>query len=356
MSWHGILGHDDVAEQFRRALKRERLASSFLFVGPEGIGKRTFALKLAQALLCQTRSEKAMDPCGACPACVQVDADSHPDLMVVSKPKLKSFLPLELLIGDQEHRMREGLCHSIALKPLMGGRKVAVVDDADYLNPEGANCLLKTLEEPPPRSVLILIGTSPAKQLPTIRSRCQLVRFRPLSPDVVAELLTRTGLIEDPGEARRLAGYSEGSIQKALDLADPELWTFRTRLYGHLAEPVLQSVRLSRAVVAFVDEAGKEAAARRGRMRQVVRMAADFYRHLLHALSGAPQPEDAELRDWVERTIPIWPGDALAAAACLERCLEAAEQIDRNVNPTTLVECWLDDLYKITATGRATVG
>jgi DNA polymerase-3 subunit delta' len=355
MSWHDILGHDDVVERFRRALGRERLASSFLFVGPEGIGKRTFALRLAQALLCGTRPEKAMDPCGECPACVQVDAGSHPDLMVVSKPKLKSFLPLELLIGDQQHRMREGLCHSIALKPLMGGRKVAVVDDADYLNAEGANSLLKTLEEPPPRSVLILVGTSPAKQLPTIRSRCQLVRFRSLSPEIVAELLRRCGLVEDPAEARRLAGYSEGSLQKALDLADPELWTFRTRLFEHLAAPVLQSVRLSRAVVAFVDEAGKEAAARRGRMRQVVRMAADFYRHLLHAQSGASQPEDVELRDWVERAVPTWPGDELVAAACLQRCLDAAGQIDRNANPTTLVECWLDDLYKITATGRATV-
>ena len=67
--------------------------------------------------------------------------------------------------------MHEGLCHDIALRPFMGGYKVALIDDADYLNAEGANCLLKTLEEPPPRSVLILIGTSPAKQLPTIRSR-----------------------------------------------------------------------------------------------------------------------------------------------------------------------------------------
>ena len=89
-------------------------------------------------------------------------------------------------------------------------------------------------------------------------------------------------------------------------------------------------------------------------MRLVVRMAADFYRHLLHAASGAPQPDDAELRDWVDRALPNWPGDELAAAACLERCLDAAEQIDRNANPTTLVECWLDDLSKITATGRAT--
>src|SRR3989339_1058291 len=231
MAWHGILGHDDVVELFRRALERGRLASSFLLAGPAGIGKRAFALKLAQVLLCQTRPEEAMDPCEQCPACLQVLAGSHPDLEAVAKPADKSFLPLELLIGDKEHRTRRGLCHSLALKPFMGGRKVAVIDDADYLNAEGANSLLKTLEEPPPRSVLMLIGTSPAKQLPTIRSRCQLVRFRPLSTDVVASLLISQQLVEGKDEARRLAEHSGGSLQNARELADQELWAFRARLH-----------------------------------------------------------------------------------------------------------------------------
>jgi DNA polymerase-3 subunit delta' len=355
MSWHGICGHDDVVDQFRCALRRRRLASSFLFVGPEGIGKRAFGLKLAQALLCQTRSEEAMDPCGECPACVQVAAGSHPDVHLVAKPKEKSFLPLELLIGDKEHRMRQGLCRNIALKPLMGGRKVAIIDDADFLNVEGGNSLLKTLEEPPPRSVLILITTSSARQLPTIRSRCQLIRFRPLSTDLVAELLVREGLVEDAAEARRLAGYSQGSLRQALDLADPELWSFRTRFFQQLAEPVLDSVRLSKSVAAFVDEAGRQASARRQRLRQVVGFALGFYRRLLLVVSGATGESDDELRDAVDRAIASWPGDAAAASACLDRCLEASDQIARNANQATLVECWLDDLGKITATGFSPV-
>jgi DNA polymerase-3 subunit delta' len=352
MTWHGIHGHDDVVERFRRALKRGRLPSSFLFVGPAGVGKRSFALKLAQALLCQRRPEEALDPCGTCPACVQAVAQTHPDLEMVAKPKDKSFLPLELLIGDQQHRMREGLCHRIALKPFMGGRKIAVIDDADYLNPEGANCLLKTLEEPPPRSVLILIGTTAAKQLPTIRSRCQLIRFRPLPADVVAELLVSQGLVEDAAESRRLASYSEGSLQRALELADPELWAFRTRLYERLAESVLDSVRLSTAALAFINDAGKQPAARRQRTRQVIGFTIEFYRHLLHRLGGAAGCEDAELRDWVGRAAGQWSGDASTAAACLDRSLEAAEQIDRNANQATLVECWLDDLAKTRSTGQ----
>jgi DNA polymerase III subunit delta' len=344
MSWHGIDGHDDVVEQFRRALVRGRLASSFLFTGPSGIGKRTFALKLAQAMLCQTRPEEAMDPCGECPSCAQVAAGTHPDIDVVGKPADKSFIPLELLIGERDHRRREGLCHNIGLKPFFGGHKIAVIDDADYLNAEGANALLKTLEEPPPRSVLILIGTTPARQLPTIRSRCQLIRFQPLSTGVVAELLVSKGLVADRSEAQRLARYSEGSLQRAMELADPDLWSFRNTLCERLSEPMLDSVELAKTVAAFIDEAGKEAPARRARFRQVVGFAAEFYRQLLHAQCDVSVSEDSELQNHVRKAIGRGMNDRELSAARLDRCLDAAAQIDHNANQSTLIECWLDDL------------
>jgi DNA polymerase-3 subunit delta' len=232
------------------------------------------------------------------------------------------------------------------MKPSLGGRKIAGIDDADHLNAEGANSLLKTLEEPPPRSVLILIGTSPAKQLPTIRSRCQLMRFRPLPVDVVAELLVSKGFVADPSEARRLARYSEGSLQRALELADPELWSFRNTLFERLAEPSLRSVELAKAVAAFVDEAGKEASARRARLRQVVAFAAEFYRQLLHAQCGVSVSEDTELQSHVGRAVERGLGDGELSAARLDRCLDAAAQIDRNANQSTLIECWLDDLSR----------
>ena len=216
MSWQGIEGHDEVVAKFRQALERRRLASTFLFVGPAGIGKRLFALKLAQALLCQVNAAESLEPCGRCPGCVQAAAGTHPDLITISKPEGKSAIPVALLIGDKDHRMDEGLCHAISLKPFMGGRKIAVIDDVDDLNQEGANCLLKTLEEPPPQSLLILIGTSADKQLPTIRSRAQIIRFRPLEESVLAELLLREGVVEDSTAAARLARYSQGSFERAL--------------------------------------------------------------------------------------------------------------------------------------------
>lgn len=347
MSWHGIDGHDRVVEQFRRAISRGRLASSFLFVGPEGIGKHAFAIRLAQALLCSASADENLDPCGKCSSCVQVEAETHPDVLQVAKPKDKSALPLELLIGDKEHRMRRGLCHDISLKPFMGGCRVAIIDDADSLNPEGANCLLKTLEEPPPHSVLILIGTSPAKQLPTIRSRCQIIRFQPLSTELVAELLLREGLAPDATTAQRWAERGAGSPRRAMELADDDLWDFRGRLYKQLAQPTLDGVRLAKALAAFVEEAGKAPSARRARVRAVIGMTTGFYRQLLRSLGGADSNADVETIQATDAAAQNWPGDLEAAAACMDRCLEAAEQVDRNANQATLLECWLDDLSRL---------
>jgi DNA polymerase-3 subunit delta' len=248
--------------------------------------------------------------------------------------------------------MREGLCHNIAMKPFLGGRKVAIIDDADALNAEGANCLLKTLEEPPPRSILILIGTSPAKQLPTIRSRCQLIRFRPLDPDVVADLLVAQGLVQDRGQARRLAAHAGGSLRRAVELADPELWQFRARLHEMLTAPRLESVRVAGALQHFVDQAGKEAAARRVRLRQVIGFVAEFYEQVLRGLFGQLPSGDEQWQERVRTAAEKWPGGGETVARCLDRSLEAAEQVERNANLTTLVECWLDDLGRI---GRSAI-
>jgi DNA polymerase-3 subunit delta' len=343
MTWHGIVGHDDVVDRFRRALDRGRLASTFLFVGPGGIGKRKFALKLAQALLCERRPAELLDPCEHCPACAQVLAGTHPDLDVVSKPADKSFIPVALLIGDKEHRMHEGLCHKIGLKPFAGGRKVAIIDDADDLNLEGANALLKTLEEPPPRSVLILIGTSADRQLPTIRSRAQMIRFRPLDNETVARLLLENKIAADPQKAARLAMHSGGSVARASELADPALWSFRGELLAALASLPADSVASAKNVIEFVDSAGKDAGPRRARGRLLAGFAIDFFRRLLRRLNGMPNSDDAELAALVERAINNgWTEDA--ATAALDRCLETLGQIDRNANQTTMIECWVDDL------------
>lgn len=353
MGWDHIYGHDDIVEQFRRALARGRLGNSFLFVGPAGIGKMLFARELARALLCEVTCEQTLNACAKCPACQQVQALTHPDFELVQKPADKNFLPVELFIGDKEHRMREGLCHWLGLKPFHGGRKIAVINDADYLNAESANCLLKTLEEPPPRSILILIGTSVTKQLPTICSRCQIIRFRPLEVPVVQQILDQSGLVEDRQQFERLAALSGGSVQRVLELADSQFDEFRGQFYSYLEQIDGNTAAYAKTVGEFVDAAGRDAPPRRQRMRQIVQLGMEFYRALMFDATGYPLEIWGDLHGINQATWIRWRGCEEIALRCIDRCLDTLWQIDANANQTNLIECWLDDLAQISRlTGR----
>lgn len=352
MTWLGLQGHDAIADRFRDTLRAGRLASSYLFVGPEGCGKRSFAQRLAQCLLCQRADPTELAPCGECENCQQMAAGTHPDLLSVSKPKDKQFLPVDLFIGDREHRGRVGLCHDLSLKPFQGDRRVAIVDDADFLNEEGANCLLKTLEEPPPRSVLILIGTSSEKQLPTIRSRCQIIHFRPLSTEIAASLLVANGVVDSVELAVPLARCAEGSLVQAQRLADEELWKFRAELFASLARLPREGARLARSVTTCVESVGKEAPLRRARALLLIGFAIDYYHALLRASIATEADEsplaaetgDPDLDAAVAAGLANWPGEAEEIARCVDRCLEAGNHVERNANLATLTECWIADL------------
>lgn len=345
--WLNILGHDRVVKQFRRALARGRLASTFLFVGPAGIGKRTFALQLAQSLLCKNAANEPLNPCGHCESCTMFRAGTHPDLHEVGLPEGKSDIPVSLLIGDKEHRMREGLCHDISLKPYMGGRKIAIINDAESLNREGTNCLLKTLEEPPPHSVLILISTSLDGVLPTIRSRSQVIRFEPLATEDVATILRDKQLLEDVSQADKLAAMSDGSVAMALELSDPELWKFRSQLLNSLTKLPINNVALAKLVTESVEAAGKEATLRRKRLKWLIGCVAIYFRELAKACCGGEVAADAEMQQAVRTAMKQanWPVDALIEI--VEQCLETIEQIDRYVNQSLQIEAWLEQISKM---------
>lgn len=351
MSWQEIDGHDSVVDQFRQSITGARLGNTFLFVGPDGVGKFTFALKLAQSLLCGNTDEP-LAPCGTCPSCAQVLARTHPDLDIIQRPADKKFIPIDLLIGDKAHRMREGLCARIAMRPSAGRRKIAIIDDADHLNQEGANCLLKTLEEPPAGSVLILISTSPQRQLPTIRSRAQIVRFAALSTEVCEKLLLEKELAGDSAEAQRLARLGSGSLAKAVAWSDPALDDFRRVLYDTFRQSDWSSQTLAKSVGEFVDAAGKEAPKRRARLHQVIEMAEQFFVTLARTLSGAPARSDGSLADevlasTVNQRVQHGRVTVDSAAACVERCQLASQHVDANANQATNIQAWIDELANL---------
>ncbi|HEX6963790.1 MAG TPA: DNA polymerase III subunit delta' [Lacipirellula sp.] len=323
--WLTLQGHDAVVEQFRRTLTAGRLASTYLFVGPEGVGKRAFALRLAQVLLCLRNDPAAMNPCGECESCRLAAAGNHPDVDVVGLLKDKRNLLISQFVGEDDKRNREGLCHNIAMRPMLGPRRVAIIDDADRLTTESANCLLKTLEEPPPGAVIILIGTSRSRQLPTILSRAQVVRFQPLPREVVHDLILAEGVADNAADAQRLAERSGGSLTRARDLADDALFEMRDRVVSQWDAGALDMSRLARELDEFITAAGKEAEHRRQRFRQLLSLVAGRLSERVRA--------DAESGQADERTLEA-----------IDRTLEAEEFVDRNANQATLLESWLDSL------------
>jgi DNA polymerase-3 subunit delta' len=333
LAWQRVLGHDAQVEGFRRAMGRGRLAHAYLFTGPAGVGKRLFAVELAKALLCEKAREGSLQACDRCPSCVQVEAGTHPDFFTAVRPPEALEFPIDL--------MRQ-LCQSFALKSARGRGKVILLDDADDLNEEAANCFLKTLEEPPPRSVLILIGSTPDRQLPTIVSRCQVIRFAPLPPDVVDELLQKQD-VEDAALRARLVHLSGGSPGMAKELADPALWEFRRTLLEGLTKKPLPSVELARQWMDFVEEAGKESAAQRRRAQLVLRLVIDFLDDALTvSMNGTPRRTEADERTGLSAFARRVGPDRLLEA--LERCLEADRQIDRRVQLVLILEGLMDAL------------
>jgi DNA polymerase-3 subunit delta' len=314
-----------------RAWQRGRLAHAYLFAGQPGIGKRLFAGELAKALLCESAPAGRLEACDQCVACTLVEAGTHPDLFTVGRPEESNEIPIEM--------MRE-LCRGFGLKSARGRGKVAILDDADDLNDASANCFLKTLEEPPPRSLFILVGTSMDRQLATIVSRCQVIRFAPLPTDVVVDLLKTQG-VADAKQVQRLVRLAGGSPGQALALADPALWQFRSVLLEGLSGPWPDTVGLSRAWIQFIEEAGKESAAQRRQAGLVLRLLIDFLKDALGvALSGSlrfAEPEDQRLaQSFLRENTP----DQILAL--LERCLEAETQLDRYVQTAVVLEGLLD--------------
>ena len=336
-----VYGQDRVIDCLRRTHASRRLASSYLFLGPAGVGKCTVARYFARILLCRAVPPDAFHECGRCDSCLAWTPDGHPDLDYISLPANESSLKVSQFIGDREHRHREGLCNRIALKPSLGPRRVAIIDDADDLNLESANCLLKTLEEPPPNSVLILIGTSREKQLPTIRSRCQFIRFQPLSTEIVAQLLVETDVVDDAAAADALAAQSGGSLQRATLLADSEFQEFRGQLLRGLLDLEKRAPELADEIREFVAAAGRQATARRARLKALVEAVVQFDRgHLRGAVAAGSAAQGTG--DDHDRAAQLLQIDILASR--IDRSLKALEALERNANQATLIDCWLDEL------------
>lgn len=326
-NWN-LLGHEWAVDMLKQHVSRDAIRHAYLFCGPPGLGRRTLALRLAQALNC-TQPAAPGQPCGLCRECRQIEAMRHPDLAIVQAESEGGTLKV-----DQVREVRRAL----ALKPYQANYRVALFLRFQEASEGAANALLKTLEEAPGYAVLILTADAPEQLLPTITSRCEILRLRPLSIETIEAHLGLHGA--NPGQARLIAHISGGRPGYALRLLqDESALEFRAERLDELGQ-LLTSSRVQKFDYA------EKLARDKGAMRQTLLVWLSYWRDVLLQASGA-QASIANIDQ--EETIRF-----LAKRLELDKARQAVSELElainrleHNVNTRLLAEVLLLDLPQI---------
>src|SRR6185369_14230539 len=287
-----IVGHERIVEVFRRSVRSGKTPHSYIFEGIPGCGRRKTALALIQALFCR---DAADDACGVCASCRKIAGGNHGDIHLVEPLPDKRDISIE--------QLRE-LQRELSLRPYEAPRKACIMEPAERMSVNAANSLLKTLEEPPGNALIILLSENADMLLPTIRSRCQLIRFSALSTENVRLLLERSGVAA--AAADLLAPLSEGSMQRAGELDNETLAVRREKLITHLA-----TLDLGRISTVF--DTAEELAGNRDETLASLDLLLSFARDTVYLKSGCPEIINTTIRPSLE---------AFAGLCTLERALQ----------------------------------
>jgi DNA polymerase-3 subunit delta' len=359
MPFRDLVGHRHLLELVAGAAARESLPPSLIFAGPDGVGKRAAAVALAQLMNCATplgrdrslpdsggsarpsrsaslASHSGHDACGTCASCARIARLVHADVFVV-EPGDTGIIKVD--------QVRE-VIERTAYRPFEGRRRVVIVDDADALVSEAQNALLKTLEEPPAASMFVLVTARPDELLPTVRSRCQRLRFGRLSPgDIAAVLMERHSY--SPTDAHAAASAADGSLGLALEGGSAALVEAReaaAEMLQHVAATTDPRRRLDSAKLLAGGGDRDEVRRRLRALASMVRDLGVIGAHALRAPSESRAPSDARLLANADMGEPLrrlagaFDRERVARAfAAIDRALDA---IDRNASPKIVAD-WL---------------
>jgi DNA polymerase III subunit delta' len=355
LTFADILGHEPQLELLRRALGSGRFPHALLLHGPQGVGKGAVALAVASALVCDTGGS---EPCGACVPCRKTEHGNHPDVMRIGRlPKKESRKRPGGAEeaddgtgedGEGEEAGRSGdlrpfiivaqirdLIEHAAFAPREAPRRVFVVDPADRMNGGAQNALLKTLEEPPGRAVLILVASRPHLLLPTVRSRCLSVGFAPLPAERLASLLQRRGMSREEALAR--AALSGGRPGAALGLDLEALRELREEVLSACEE----LARGPKALAARLPQAEGIGRADEGAMLEWLDLLEGLLRDAARAASGVPS-ESLLHADLAARLAALGGALGPERAAALVRSIERLRgEMRFNLNRTLIAEALL---------------
>lgn len=220
-----IIGHEDIVRHFKSSIELGKVSHAYILHGEKGVGKKTLANVVAKSLQCESGNP---DPCGECKSCLQVESNNQPDIIWLKQEK-----PNVISVDE----IRSQIVNDIDLKPYSSRYKIYIIPDAQMMNQQAQNALLKTLEEPPEYAIIILLTNNVDKFLPTILSRCIVLNFKPVQPLEMIEYLEEQLSIEKD-KAKFCTDFAQGNLGKAVRLAiSPE--------YNEIKE---DSIRLLRRI------------------------------------------------------------------------------------------------------------
>jgi DNA polymerase III subunit delta' len=328
MDWN-LLGHEWAIDLLQAHMGQNEVRHAYLFCGAPGIGRRTLALRFVQALNCPTPTQPGV-PCRSCLTCRQIENMQYSDLMVVQAEQEGGTLKVD--------QVRE-LQHSLALAPYQGRYKVALLLRFEEAHPSAMNALLKTLEEPAPQVIILLTADSPENLLPTIVSRCEVLRLRPLSLEQVSQgLQDRSGL---PSEKARLLAHISGGrpglafrfIQQPERLEQRAVWLndLERLLHAHLVDRFSDAESLAK---------DKE------NLRNILLVWLSYWRDVTLKSAGAAAP--LTNLDRIEAISALGDQLDLPAAGRMAGILErAVDLLDRNINPRLVMENLMLDMPRL---------
>ncbi len=215
MAFKDILGNERQKKILRRALQRKRIPNSLLFCGPEGVGKERMALVLAKAMNCKKKKD---DACEVCSSCQAISRANFPDVMIIA--------PEENVIKIDQMRILKQTAH---FKPMVGDKRIFIINEAEKMNEEAANSLLKILEEPPLFSHIVLVTANPELIKLTIKSRCQIINFQPVSREDIEKILIEKGFERE--KAKVVSLLVRGNLKRAQSLEWEEIQSKREQAW-----------------------------------------------------------------------------------------------------------------------------
>jgi DNA polymerase III subunit delta' len=325
-NWN-LIGHEWAVDMLKKHVVNGTTRHAYLFAGPPGLGRRTLALRFAQALNCQTPVEAGI-PCGQCRDCKQIEAMQHADLTIIQAESEGGTLKV-----DQIREARR----SLTLKPYQSNYRVALFFRFQEANDNAANALLKTLEEAPSYAVLILTADNPEQLLPTIVSRCEVLRLRPLKIESVQSALENRGI--ETGQARLIAHISGGRFGYALRLIENETLLEKREERLNDLQSLISASRVEK--FAYADKLARD----KESMRQAVLIWLSYWRDVMLRSAQAETPlvnvdRNVEIEDLAGRL------DLSIARRAVSDFEDVLEKMERNVNSRLLAEVLLLDLPK----------